>query len=554
MQIDDAKLAEILTKLGYVKPEDLKKAQEEAKKKEASIVDYLLAEHILTKDLMGQAIAEYFGVKYADLSSRETSHEEERKIPEELAEKYRISVFLETDKHVIIATDDPTKKEIITALEPVYQGKQIEIAFAFPEDMELGIIQSKKPLETRFSKIIASQVRVAPEMVKEIIEDALANRASDVHIEPQEKEVVVRFRIDGVLHEVGTIPKVTYENILNRIKVQAHLRVDEHFSAQDGSMRYHREDGSIDLRVSIVPTIEGENIVMRLLAVYVPNLTLGDLGISPNDQELVMRAARQPFGMILAVGPTGSGKTTTLYALLKTFNNTEVNLTTIEDPVEYKMAKANQIQVNPQTNLTFAKGLRSIVRQDPDIILVGEIRDNETAEIAVNAALTGHLLFSTFHANDAATGIPRLLDMAIEPFLLSSTLHLIIAQRLVRKICEKCRVSGEVSITDIEKILPSARTYFPEEKITLYKGKGCKACGNKGFEGRTAIFEFIATSPQMQELILKNPSSQEVWELAKSQGSRALFEDGIDKVKKGETSLEELLRVASPPDGLKVKK
>jgi len=554
MQIDDVKLSEILLKLGYIKPEDLKKAQEEAKKKETPIADYILGERILSKELLGQAIAEYFGVKYADLSARETSHEEERKVPEDLAEKYRISVFSESDKHVVIATDNPTNKEILAALEPIYQGKQIEIAFSFPEDLELGIIQSKNPLETRFSKIIAAQVRVAPELVKEIIEDALANRASDIHIEPQEKEVVVRFRIDGVLHEVGTIPKVTYENILNRIKVQAHLRVDEHFSAQDGSMRYHREDGSIDLRVSIVPTIEGENIVMRMLAVYVPNLTLGDLGISPNDQELVMRAARQPFGMVLAVGPTGSGKTTTLYALLKTFNTTEVNLTTIEDPVEYKMAKANQIQVNPQTNLTFAKGLRSIVRQDPDIILVGEIRDNETAEIAVNAALTGHLLFSTFHANDAATGIPRLLDMAIEPFLLSSTLQLIIAQRLVRKICEKCRVSGEVSTADIEKILPNARTYFPEEKITLYKGKGCKACGNKGFEGRTAIFEFIATSPQMQELILKNPSSQEVWELAKAQGSRALFEDGIDKVKKGVTSLEELLRVASPPDGLKVKK
>jgi len=554
MKIDDAKLAEILIKLEYIKSDDLKKAQEEAKKKETPLSDYLLSEHILTKDLMGQAIAEYFGVKYADLAARETSHEEEMRIPEELAEKYRVSVFSETDKLVVIATDDPTQKEITKALEPIYKGKQVEIAFAFPEDLELGIIQSKKPLETRFGKIIASQVRVAPEIVNEMIEDALAHRASDIHIEPQEKEVIVRFRIDGVLHEVGTIPKITYENILNRIKVQAHLRVDEHFSAQDGSMRYHREDGSIDLRVSIVPTIEGENIVMRMLAVYVPNLSLGDLGIAASDQELVMQAAKKPFGMILAVGPTGSGKTTTLYALLKTFNTTEVNLTTIEDPVEYKMAKANQIQVNPQTNLTFAKGLRSIVRQDPDIILVGEIRDNETAEIAVNAALTGHLLFSTFHANDAATGIPRLLDMAIEPFLLASTLQLIVAQRLVRKICEKCRVSGEASITDIEKILPNAGAYFEGEKITLFRGKGCKACGNKGYEGRTAIFEFIAMTPQLQELILKNPSTHEVWELARSQGSRSLFEDGIDKVKKGITSLEELLRVASPPDGLKIKK
>ncbi len=547
--IDDDQLAEILLKQEYAKKENIDKAYEFAKKNDSSIVDYLLAEHLLTKDILGQAIGEFFNVPYVELSARQTSHEQNLKIPEESAKKLRVVLFEENEKNVTIATDNPTKKEEIEAeFAEIFKDKQVNVAFSFPDDIDAGIVQSQKSLETRFSKIIASQTRVAPEIIDEIIEDALASHTSDIHFEPQEKEVVIRFRIDGVLHEVGRIPKINYENILNRIKVLSHLRVDEHFSSQDGSMRYSREEGNVDLRVSIIPTIDGEKVVIRMLAVYVQGLTLTDLGISTQDQELLMRAAKKPFGMVLVVGPTGSGKSTTLYSILKNFSNSEVNITTIEDPVEYKIAGANQIQVNDQTNLTFAKGLRSIVRQDPDIILVGEIRDTETAEIAVNAALTGHLLFSTFHANDAATGIPRLLDMGVEPFLLASTLQLVAAQRLVRKVCEQCRYSEEVEISEIAKILPDAEKYFGSGKITLFKGKGCNACGNKGYSGRTAIFEFIYNSPDMQELILKNPSTKEIWEYAAKQGSKPLFDDGIEKVKKGLTTIEELLRVASPPE------
>lgn len=252
--------------------------------------------------------------------------------------------------------------------------------------------------------------------------------------------------------------------------------------------------------------------------------------------------------MILVAGPTGSGKTTTLYGLLKLVNSPDVNITTIEDPVEYKVLGVNQIQINPQTNLTFAKGLRSIVRQDPDIILVGEIRDNETAEIAVNAALTGHLLYSTFHANDAATAIPRLLDMGIEPFLLASTLEVIVAQRLVRKICDHCKHSVTKSAGDFTTPqLKSSLSYFEGKSITLYEGKKCEMCGHTGYKGRTAIFEFIQITPEMQNLILRSPSTQEIWQLARKEGSKTLFEDGIEKVKAGVTTLEELLRVAEPP-------
>mgnify|MGYP001606052004 CR=1 FL=1 len=405
-----------------------------------------------------------------------------------------------------------------------------------------------KQIQTNFDAIAASVSAVAPEIVNKLIDDALAHHASDVHIEPQLKDVVVRFRIDGVLYEVGKIPKHNYDNVLNRIKVQAHLRVDEHYSAQDGSLRHEHEERLIDIRVSIVPTIEGEKVVLRMLAIYVPNLSLEDLGISDEDQKKLIIASKKPFGMILAVGPTGSGKTTTLYALLKDFNISEINLTTIEDPVEYKIAGANQIQVNLQTNLTFAKGLRSIVRQDPDSILVGEIRDNETAEIAVNAALTGHLLFSTFHANDAASSIPRLLDMGIEPFLLASTLEAIAAQRLVRKICDKCKTQTTTSAEDIERILVGASRYFPKNPFTTYLGKGCPACAHKGYQGRTAVYEIVSITPEIEDLILKNPSSQEISQLARQQGFKSLFEDGIEKVLKGVTTPQELLRVASPPD------
>ena len=317
-------------------------------------------------------------------------------------------------------------------------------------------------------------------------------------------------------------------------------------AAQDGSIHFVKNERIIDFRVSIIPIIEGEKIVMRLLSEYVKAFALADLGLNALHQKLIKEASQKPFGMILVTGPTGAGKTTTLYAVLKILNHIDINITTIEDPIEYRIAGLNQIQVNLQTNLTFAKGLRSIVRQDPDVILVGEIRDNETAEIAVNAALTGHLLLSTFHANDAATAIPRLLDMGIEPFLLASTMEVLIAQRLVRKVCQSCRHSYFVSLNELSKFFPSAKEYFSKTN-TLYKGKGCHVCNQTGYKGRIAIFEFISITPKMKELILTNPSTKRIWELATKEGAQTLFEDGLIKVKQGETTIEELLRVAAPP-------
>ncbi len=548
MQIDDKKIKQVLLDGNYVTADDITKAETAIKTTQGTVVDWLLSSEIINKDLLGQAIAEADKVSYSDLNTYKPSQEQVRLLPEDLAKQFHAVIFRQEGDEIIVATDDPTQVELTKKLKTLFKDKKIVTTFSFIEDIEESFIHYLKTLETRFNEIIKQQKRIAPELIEQIIDDAVAYRASDVHLEPQEKEVIVRFRIDGVMQEAGRIPKDYYGNILNRIKVQAQLPIDEHFSAQDGAARQVREKYTVDMRISILPTLNGEKVVIRLLSQYVRSFSFSDLGLSQHDQELLLKTINKPFGMILVTGPTGSGKTTSLYALLKLLNSPDVNITTIEDPVEYKMAGVNQIQVNPQTNLTFAKGLRSIVRQDPDIILVGEIRDQETAETAVNAALTGHLLLSTFHANDAATAIPRLLDMDIEPFLLSSTLVVLIAQRLVRKICDQCRYSVSLSKEEIKKtISQDVQKYFSGKHIVLYKGKGCAGCGNTGFRGRTAIYEFIEVTPEIQELILQNPSTAQIWKIARKQGSVTLFEDGIEKVKSGTTSLEELLRMAEPP-------
>jgi type IV pilus assembly protein PilB len=549
MKLDDKKIGEILLKGNYITIEDLKESEKAFEEKNLSLIDYLFSVNLLTKDLLGQALAEFFEVSYADLNSRTPSREQVLRIPIDIAQEFRVILFSEDQDKIVVATDNPLKEKIEKKLSKLFPDKNIEISFSLEEDIDIVLRYYQQTLNTRFADIIKKQKRVAPEIIEEIFEDALSFRASDIHFEPQEEEIVIRFRVDGILYEAGRIPKEYYENILNRIKVQSNLRIDEHFSAQDGAIRYKNRKGEvIDLRISIAPIIEGEKIVVRLLSEYTRSFNLGELGLSNKYQNIIERVSKKPYGIILNVGPTGSGKTTTLYSIIKTLNRLEKNITTIEDPVEYKITGINQIQVNPQTNLTYSRGLKSIIRQDPDIILVGEIRDNETAEIAVNAALTGHLLFSTFHANDIATVIPRLLDMKVEPFLLSSTLEVIIAQRLVRKICESCRYSIELKRSELEQYIKNSKKYFPEEKITIYQGKGCKQCSNTKYRGRTGIFEIIEISKNMRELILKNPSASQVWELAKKEGVVSMFEDGIDKVRKGITTIEELIRVAEPHD------
>lgn len=533
MKFDDTIVKQILLRENYLSAKDITDAENyTTTHRSSSFIDYLLEKNLITKDLLGQAIAESYGVPYSDLNSEQPPARQVTLIPEVIAKQYRIIVFSYTNDQLTIATDDPAQERLQALCNEMFPQHTVQITYSLPEDIDACFIHYQQSLAARCSKIIEYNEKVAPRLLDGIFDNALSYFASDIHFEPQINQILIRFRIDGILHEVCRIPVEHYENILNRIKVLSGLRIDEHFVAQDGSLRYVRDkDNAVDLRTSIVPTVEGEKVVLRVLSEYVRGFSLDALGLSSTHQQLLEQAAKKPFGMILMAGPTGSGKTTTLYGLLKLVNNPDVNIMTIEDPVEYKVLGVNQIQVNSQTNLTFAKGLRSITRQDPDIILVGEIRDQETAEIAVNAALTGHLLYSTFHANDAATAIPRLLNMGIEPFLLASTLEVIFAQRLVRKICEHCRHS-------VKKTTP---------RVGRYEGKKCEACNYTGYKGRTAIFECIHITPAMKNLILHTPSAEEIWQLARQEGSKTLFEDGMEKVKMGITTHEELLRVAEPP-------
>jgi type IV pilus assembly protein PilB len=545
-KFDDVALSKILIDGQYITEEDLAHAKIYVATHHISLYEYFLNQNVIAYDLLGHAFGKYYGLEYADLDVYQPSKEHISLIPSDIGQAYRVVVFKVDGDTITVATDTPKKVGLTEVLSKIFGNKTVRIFYALPDELNETLIHYRKPLITRFNQIIQQQNRVAPEIIDEIIKDAAAYKVSDIHFEPQESIVLIRFRIDGVLHEAGQLPKQYYDNILNRLKVQSHMRIDEHNLSQDGAIRYEVDGKPVNVRISIIPTLDGEKVALRLLAEYSKGLNMKGLGLSSKDKEIFDRQVHRPYGMIMTTGPTGSGKTTTLYSLIKMINNPEINITTIEDPVEYKIVGINQIQVNNQTGLTFTEGLRSLVRQDPDVILVGEIRDEETATLAVNAALTGHLLFSTFHANDASSAIPRLLDMGVEPFLLASTLNLVIAQRLVRMIHPICRFSYQVKLEDLKKTVPHAEEFFNGPIVTLYQGRGCEACNFTGFHGRIAIFELLNMTPAMQELILKNPSTAQIAELSHKQGDHTLFMDGIDKVQSGITTITELQRVAEP--------
>ncbi|MBI3630786.1 MAG: type II/IV secretion system protein [Candidatus Sungbacteria bacterium] len=378
-----------------------------------------------------------------------------------------------------------------------------------------------------------------------LIEKAQKSRASDIHIVPSPSGIRVRLRIDGVLQESYVFPKEIHGEVVSRIKVIAGLRTDQHQSTQDGRFRlvFPGSEEYVDIRVSIAPTYHGENVVMRLLSDKAQNYTLEMLGFSKSDQAKILKAIHKPNGMILATGPTGSGKTTTLYTLIKLLNNSEVSIVTLEDPIEYAVEGVEQIQVNAHAGLTFATGLRSILRQDPDIIMVGEIRDPDTASIAVNTALTGHLLLSTLHTNDAATTLPRLMEMHVEPYLVSSTVNIAIGQRLVRRICTNCKkeMPQSESIKASLAGVPLSKPF--DSKHKLYRGIGCEECGGSGYRGRICINEVLVADAEIREALLKKASSSEIQKIALKNGMTTMLDDGFAKIAAGETTIEEVLRV-----------
>ncbi|OGJ59146.1 hypothetical protein A2881_02635 [Candidatus Peribacteria bacterium RIFCSPHIGHO2_01_FULL_55_13] len=584
MALTDADIGKILVEESYLSDAELKATEKTAKERHTPLLNILIEQGLITETLFESALCEFYKIEFHYLHADPPPPDVIMLLPEAVARKYNVIVVAKDGSTVTVATSDPkepTLADVVKAnlgqqdvhqgtektgragraekamfalggkkkaVVPVFTGK-VKIVYAGQSAIDATFHAYRKPLATRFQQIIEKNGKVAPGILDEIINDAIELRASDIHFEPQEKLTIVRFRVDGVLHEAGRIPKAYYEGVVNRVKIASDMRTDEHFRPQDGAIRHETPVGKMDVRVSIVPVVDGEKIVMRLLASYVRSITLAELGFSETHQKILEEVVHRPYGMVLTTGPTGSGKSTTLTALLKMRNTPDVNISTIEDPVEYKIAGVNHIQVNAEVNLTFAAGLRALVRQDPNVILVGEIRDGETADIAVNAALTGHLLLSTLHANDAPTAVPRLLEMGVEPFLLASTLEVVIGQRLVRRICPHCRTSYSCSASEAQKMFKGAQKFFPKRgSVTLYKGKGCDGCGGTGFRGRIGIYELLAITPAIEDLIIKHASSTDLSLQARKEGMHTMFEDGFEKMLAGMTTIEELKRVAAPPD------
>jgi type IV pilus assembly protein PilB len=383
-----------------------------------------------------------------------------------------------------------------------------------------------------------------------LVEKAFEAKTSDIHIEPAAHKVVVRFRVDGMLREMYTFDKIVEEALLFKIKVEAQIRTDEHFAPQDGKIRFNVDGTPIDARISIIPTTKGEKVVIRLLAQQGKGLTLEDLGLQGADLEKIVKSYNKPYGMILAVGPTGSGKTTTLYTILKILNSRDRNITTIEDPVEYDLEGINHIQVNVKANMTFASGLRAILRQDPDIVMVGEIRDEETARIAINAAMTGHLVLSTLHTNDSVTTIPRLVDMGIERYLVASTVNVVVAQRLVRRLCEKCKQKKPLNKEELAALKKMRPDIAAEFKVGegIYRKNGCSACGDIGYKGRVGLYEVLEVNEQVRKIISEQGTVDDIFAVANEQGIKLIVESGIEKIKSGVIDFDELMRVTTMRD------
>lgn len=512
----------------------------------------VIVEHdLITDENLGKLVADYLKLPFVVLSKVKIDETTIKLIPLSLARSKRVIAFEVTPSEVKLATTFPDQVEFIKMIAKKF-NMPVKVYYATDRDIEVSLSLYKQKLKSKLEELLQEksgdlkEAEVPVDMiVNNLIDYAYDQKASDVHIEPEDDVSLVRFRIDGVLSDIFKFPKSIHDQIISRIKVESRLRTDEHLSAQDGKMKVQLTEEEVDIRVSIVPVVGGEKVVLRLLTSHNRQFGLTDLGFNPNDLEKVRSAFLKPYGMVISTGPTGSGKTTTIYSILKILNKRTKNIATIEDPVEYEIEGINQIQVNAKTNLTFADGLRSILRQDPDIIYVGEIRDEETADIAVNSALTGHLVLTTLHTNDAATTLPRLIDMKIEPFLVSTTVNLIIAQRLIRKICEHCRYSITAEASSLENFFPEpyVNKYFGRGKnIRLYQGKGCAVCHKTGYLGRIGIFEVMEISEIIKKLIVEKSDSSIIRKEAISEGMATMQEDGLIKVSEGITTIEEVIR------------
>jgi len=559
MDIGESKLKQILVNPGILTKKQFGTALKLAGEKKLSLTKILVDKDFISEEHLGQLIAEDIGVLFINLRKTVISDEVLKIIPQLVAKTQQVISFRMDKEGLRVAMANPQNLEMARWLKKK-TGKNIIIYYATPKDIKTALSRYRAGFREHFENLIKRQLSKAtkttkPEdapvirVVDSIIDYAYENRASDIHMEPRENKVVVRYRIDGILHDVIYLPVSFREPIIMRIKVLAKMKTDEHMAAQDGKFRKKFGEDVFDIRVSIVPIVNGEKIVMRILSGKSRTIDLNGLGFDGSDLERMQKVIKKSYGMILSAGPTGCGKTTTLYAILQQINTPEVNISTIEDPVEYGINKINQIQVNKKTGLTFSTGLRAIVRQDPDIIMVGEIRDEETAKIAINSAMTGHQVLSTIHTNNAATAFPRLMDMGIKAFLVASSVNIVVAQRLVRRVCVNCRESYTLDINTLKRTLPEElfnsliKGQENAKEIRVYRGKGCKECGFTGYRGRQGIFEVLEIKENIRELIMQDSDADEIEKQAIKNGMTRMIQDGARKIIKGITTIEEVMRV-----------
>lgn len=558
MELSAEHLHELFVTPGHVSKEDFERAVEVAKKTDTSVEQQIVQLGFVNDYNLGKTIADEYEFDFINLPTVILQSHFFDLLPEVVARAQMAIVCDETDDTIFIATIHPDNYIFKKRLEKKY-GKRVVFSYTTHEMLLHALSLYKGNYQTRIEELIQSlNTTMSNNSVVELLELLLeyghVSKASDIHIEPLEETVRIRFRIDGVLHTVATYPIKLHEQVAFRVKILSHLQTDEHGKAQDGRFSHALSGATFDIRVSIIPITNGENIVMRLLSATARQFTLDSLGFSENDLKKIKRALTQPHGMILSVGPTGSGKTTVLYTLLEYLNTSEINIMTIEDPVEYDIESVQQTQVNHFKDLTFANGLRSIVRQDPDVIMVGEIRDEETADIAVNAALTGHLLLSTLHTNDAATTFPRFTEMGVEPFLVASSVRIIISIRLVRTICPHCKESYFLSKDECAQIESDAEFHsiIVEEsgkekidEIRFYRGVGCVVCHESGFIGRNPMFEILTVDEEIRLLVSQNATSDAIHDRAVSKGMTPLVHDGVIRALRGQTTIFEVMKAAN---------
>lgn len=594
MQVDDQQLKIFLIDTNLISKEDLEIALNEARNTGSSLESVVLKKELINEGELNKLKAYILGIPYVDLKKSEIDPDVLKIIPEQVARQNNAIAFDKQDNKLKVAMTDPNDLQFLDFISKK-TGLEIIPCLTDGESIKKALKMFQKSLKAEFGDLVqeagikevsegeqlvikaegevgedgidlkkASEDLPVVKIVDTLLKHAILQNASDIHIEPEENDLVVRYRIDGVLHDAMTLPKMAFPGIVARIKVLSNLKIDEHRLPQDGRFKVETADYRVAFRVSIIPVFDGEKIVMRLLDESQDRvLTLEQMGFRTRDFDVVKRGIEKPNGMILVVGPTGSGKTTTLYTVLGMLNTQDVNISTLEDPIEYRMARVNQSQINAKINFTFAAGLRSLLRQDPDIIMVGEIRDRETAELAVHAALTGHLVLSTLHTNSAAGTLPRLTDMGVESFMLASTANLIISQRLVRKVCQECKQEFNIDSETYNSYSKSFDTdriaeLLKKEKIVtgnfknnkdlwlnikFQKGKGCNKCRNEGYKGRAGIFEVLEITEGIAKLINANATSDEIEKEGQKEGMNTMMEDGLIKAVMGQTTIEEVMRV-----------